>query len=140
MFFIAQHIPMTQAVRPLFYSMAGVDIGKRVYMGGIRFDTWFPQGIHIGSGCTITDGCVLLSHFYDVEKEAHHYYRGEVKIGNNVLVIKPVTIGDGAVIGAGSVVTKNIPANEVWAGVPAKFIKKRYSKEIFNKEKLKSLL
>jgi acetyltransferase-like isoleucine patch superfamily enzyme len=117
--------------------MAGVDIkgGGGVNMGIIHFDTWFPQGIHIDSGCTITNGCVLLSHFYDIEKEAHSYYRGEITIGKNVyigtnvLVVKPVSIGDGAVIGAGSVVTKNIPANEVWAGVPAKFIKQRYFKE-----------
>ena len=39
---------------------------------------------------------------------------------------KPVTIGDGVVIGAGAVVTKNIPPYEVWGGVPAKFICKRY--------------
>lgn len=36
-----------------------------------------------------------------------------------------VVIGDNSIIGAGSIVTKNIPDNEVWAGVPAKFIKKR---------------
>lgn len=41
------------------------------------------------------------------------------------LVVKPVTIGERAIIGAGSVVTKDIPANEVWAGNPAKFIRKR---------------
>ena len=36
-----------------------------------------------------------------------------------------VHIGDGAVIAAGSVVTKDIPAFEVWGGIPARFIKKR---------------
>ncbi|WP_288607103.1 hypothetical protein [Prevotellamassilia timonensis] len=36
-----------------------------------------------------------------------------------------VTIGDGAIIGAGAVVTKDVPANQVWAGNPAKFIKTR---------------
>ena len=40
-------------------------------------------------------------------------------------MVKPVTIGERAIIGAGSVVTKDIPANEVWAGNPAKFIRKR---------------
>ena len=43
----------------------------------------------------------------------------------NTLVVKPVTIGERAIIGAGSVMTKDIPANEVWAGNPAKFIRKR---------------
>ena len=47
-----------------------------------------------------------------------------VFIGVDTVICKPVTIGDGAVIGAGSVVTKNIPPYELWAGVPARFIKK----------------
>ncbi|MDR1653374.1 MAG: acyltransferase [Prevotellaceae bacterium] len=136
LFFIANNIPMTMRIRPIFYRLAGIDIARgTVYMGVIHCDTWFPQGIHIGSGVTITSGCLLLTHFYDIDKEPHSYYRGEITIGKNVyiatnvLIVKPVSIGDGAVIGAGSVVTKNIPANEVWAGVPAKFIKKRYCKE-----------
>lgn len=45
--------------------------------------------------------------------------------GAGVRILKGVTIGDGAVVGAGAVVTTNIPAYEIWAGVPAKFIKKR---------------
>lgn len=48
-----------------------------------------------------------------------------VWIGAHVIVLPGVTIGEGAIIGAGSVVSKNIPPYEIWAGVPAKFIKKR---------------
>ena len=44
-------------------------------------------------------------------------------IGNNVILL-PVTIGKNSVVGAGSVVTRNIPDSEVWAGNHAKFIKK----------------
>ncbi|MDD7449027.1 MAG: hypothetical protein PUK62_07400 [Prevotellaceae bacterium] len=43
----------------------------------------------------------------------------------NTIIANSVTIGDNAVIGAGSIITCDIPANEVWAGNPAKFIKKR---------------
>lgn len=43
-----------------------------------------------------------------------------VKIGASVTILCGVRIGEGAVIGAGSVVTKNIPPGETWAGVPAK--------------------
>ena len=46
-----------------------------------------------------------------------------VFIGTSVIILKGVTIGDEAVIAAGSVVTKDIPAREVWGGNPAKFIK-----------------
>lgn len=51
----------------------------------------------------------------------------DVWIGDHVLIKAGVTVGDGAVIGMGSVVTKNIPPYEIWAGNPAKLIKKRFS-------------
>jgi acetyltransferase-like isoleucine patch superfamily enzyme len=44
-------------------------------------------------------------------------------LGGHVTVLKGVTIGEGAVIGAGSVATRDIPDFEVWAGVPAKRIR-----------------
>lgn len=47
-----------------------------------------------------------------------------VFIGADVTIMKGVSIGDYAVIGAGSVVRTNIPANEIWAGNPAVFVKK----------------
>lgn len=47
-----------------------------------------------------------------------------VFIGMNSLIVNTVTIGNHAVIAAGSVVTKDIPSGELWGGVPAKFIKK----------------
>ena len=61
-------------------------------------------------------------------------YYGEVKIGEhvfigmNVLIVNAVSIGDLAVVGAGSVVLKDIPAGEIWAGNPARFIRKRNKK------------
>lgn len=49
----------------------------------------------------------------------------DVWIGRGVAVLKGVTIGDGAVIGANSVVTHDVPPGEIWAGVPARFLRKR---------------
>jgi acetyltransferase-like isoleucine patch superfamily enzyme len=48
----------------------------------------------------------------------------DVFIGANSIIMKGVTIGDKSVIGAGSVVTRDIPGAEIWAGNPAKFIRK----------------
>lgn len=47
-----------------------------------------------------------------------------VFIGGNSYVLKGVSIGKNSIVGACSVVTKNIPANEIWCGNPAKYIKK----------------
>lgn len=49
----------------------------------------------------------------------------DVWIGDDVLILSGVTIGDGACIGARSVVAKNVGRYEIWAGNPARFIKKR---------------
>lgn len=45
-------------------------------------------------------------------------------IGAHSIILKGVTIGSNSIVGAGSVVTKDIPDNEIWAGNPAKFVKK----------------
>jgi acetyltransferase-like isoleucine patch superfamily enzyme len=46
-----------------------------------------------------------------------------VFIGAHSLILKGLTIGENSIIGAGSVVTKSVPANQIWAGNPAKFIR-----------------
>lgn len=46
-------------------------------------------------------------------------------VGANTIVCNTVRIGKNSVVGANSVVTKDIPDNEIWAGNPAKFIKKK---------------
>ena len=48
----------------------------------------------------------------------------EVWIGTHVIVLPGVTIGKGAIIAAGSVVNKNVPAYEIWGGSPARFLQK----------------
>ena len=57
-------------------------------------------------------------------KSAPILIRKGVFIGACTIVLKGVTIGSRSIVGAGSVVTKNIPDGEIWAGNPAKFIRK----------------
>ncbi len=54
-------------------------------------------------------------------------------IGANSVIMPSITIGNGAVVGAGAVVTKDVPDYAIVAGVPAKVIKYRFSKEIIEK-------
>lgn len=60
-------------------------------------------------------------------KSAPITFGKRVFIGGHCIILKGVTIGDGAVVGAGSVVTKDIPAGEIWAGNPAKNVGKVYN-------------
>lgn len=54
----------------------------------------------------------------------------DVWVGANAIILNGANIGVGAVVGAGAVVTKDIPCYEIWGGVPAKKIRDRFSKEI----------
>ncbi len=56
----------------------------------------------------------------------------DVWIGANVIILPNVTIGEGAIVGAGSVVTKSIPPYSVAVGNPARIIKRRFTKDQLN--------
>ncbi|MFG6382134.1 MAG: acyltransferase [Muribaculum sp.] len=104
-------------------------IKGRCFIGsGVQFDGIYPNLIEIGEGCVTTSGTIILSHFFNTNDRC--FYAGKVVIGKrvfigmNTLIVNAVNIGDDAVIGAGSIVNRDIPAGEIWAGNPAKFIKK----------------
>lgn len=91
----------------------------------------FKKGkIHIGKNVRIAQNVSLLAGSYSLQKgNRFKSIEGFIKIGDNVwlganVVIMPnVIIGANSVVGSNSVVTKDIPENEVWAGVPARFIR-----------------
>lgn len=102
---------------------------KHTFIGtDVGWDTVHPEKIIIESGVRITARTSILTHF--INPLNGDYTSGEVRIkknafiGTNTIITKPVTIGERSVIGAGSVVTKDIPNDEVWAGNPAKLIRK----------------
>lgn len=57
----------------------------------------------------------------------------DVWIGANVVILRGVTVGDGAILAAGAVVTKDVPPYTIVGGVPAKVIKKRFDDEIIER-------
>jgi acetyltransferase-like isoleucine patch superfamily enzyme len=70
---------------------------------------------------------------FDRPKDIVTIINHDVWIGQYCLIKQGVTIGTGAVIGMGSVLTKDVPPYEIWAGNPAKFIKKRFDEETIEK-------
>lgn len=91
--------------------------------------------VMIGSGCKIYDSdfhsldfSERISAFLDfkVDKNAKNIsvtLKKGAWIGGHSIILKGVSIGENSIIGAGSVVTKDVPANQIWAGNPAKFVK-----------------
>jgi acetyltransferase-like isoleucine patch superfamily enzyme len=93
------------------------------------------QQLEIGSNCALGPGCYLTDHDHGLDPtlpplgqpmiHASTRLGNEVWLGANVIVLKGVTIGDRAVVGAGSVVTQDIPADAVAVGVPARVVRLR---------------
>ena len=87
--------------------------------------------VMIGAGCKIYDHDFHSVHYEErMKTEDSDVKTKPVKIkmgafvGAHSIILKGVTVGEKSVVGAGSVVTKSIPDNEIWAGNPAKFIRK----------------
>ena len=117
---------------PPFYTDCGknIIIGKNVFINACcRFQD--QGGIEIGDGSLIGHNTTIatLNHDFNPEKRANINPK-PVKIGKNVwigpdsTILPGVEIGDGAIVGAGSVVTKSVPKNTIVAGNPAKIIRK----------------
>lgn len=127
------------------------NIGKYSYIG--NFCTVINTSI--GSFCSIADNCIIgganhpiywvstspvfhngknimgknfSSHELKTTEETN--IGNDVWIGNNCLIKSGVSISNGAVIGMGSVVTKDVGAYEIWAGNPAKLIRKRFEEDV----------
>lgn len=104
----------------------GAKIGRRVFID-------HGMGIVIGETTEIGDDAILYKGVVlggtSLEKEKRHPTIGKnVIIGSNSCVLGPVNIGDGARIGSGSVVVKDVPAGATVVGVPGKIVEKKIAK------------
>ena len=105
-------------------------IGKNVFMNH-NCSITCAEEITIGDACNIANNVVIVDHDhrfgkYGVEDglESTPVHIGKnVWIGANAVILRGVSIGDGSIIAAGAVVNHDIPAYEIWGGVPAKKIR-----------------
>ena len=116
-------------IRPKYLIMSEVNIGTNVeiknsiigekskinhfaYIGDAKLE----NAVNIGAGVVTAN--------YDGKNKSITKIGQNAFIGSNATLIAPINLGDNTYIGAGSVVTKNVPKNQTWAGNPAKLLKK----------------
>lgn len=129
---IGKPVAETFRLFPPFYTNCGrnITVGSRVFINtGCHFQD--QGGITLGDGTLLGNSVVLttMNHDFDPEKRGITYpapiVTGKnVWIGSNATILPGVHIGDGAIVGAGSVVTKDVPPNTIVAGAPAAIIRK----------------
>lgn len=116
---------------PPFFTDCGknISIGKNVFINsGCRFQD--QGGITIGDDTLIGHNVVLATLNHEIKPEkrknmvpAPILIGKNVWIGANATILPGITIGDNSVVAAGAVVTKDVPANTIVGGVPAKMIR-----------------
>lgn len=112
-----------------------VEIGAKTVMGQECTISAY-QRVRIGEQCVIADRAMFIDFDHgvvEVERpiRLQGIYKRDVEVGNNVwigygaCVLRGVSVGDNSVIGTNAVVTKDVPANAVVAGIPARIIRMR---------------
>ena len=139
---IAYYIHSPHFLCVFLHKARGVKIPstKNVLIGGnVLIDSVHPELIKIEESVFITRGVTILAHFNPTPYQKSWgmtKVTGEILlkkgcfIGSGAIILPHVTIGEGAVVGAGSVVTKNVDRFTVVAGNPARLIRKIPIKKI----------
>lgn len=133
-------------IQPITIDTGNVKIGHNCFINsGCKFIDF--GGITIGNNVGLSVGVTLITNNHPcnpltldkwVDVKEPIVIEDDVWIGANAIVVGNVTIGKGAMIGAGSIVTRDIPPGEVWAGNPARYIETvdEYKKKFAEKHRL----
>ncbi len=116
-----------------------VEIGQKTVMGQECTISAY-QRVRIGEQCVIADRAMFIDFDHgvvEVERpiRVQGIYKRDVVVGSNVwigygaCILRGVSVGDNAIIGTNSVVTKDVPANAIVAGIPARVIRMREAPE-----------
>jgi tetrahydrodipicolinate N-succinyltransferase len=107
------------SLRPWLHRLRGAHIGKNVWISHfVYIDDCHPDGISIGDNCAIGLRTTIFAHLY--WGPLRHEHTGKVVIerdvfvGPHCVILPDVTIGEGAVLKAGTVVSRNVPPHTLW--------------------------
>lgn len=123
---LARYTPFLSWKNWMYRTFLKMEVGEQTAFAlMVMVDIMFPELIRVGKNCVIGYNTTILAHEYLVEE----YRLGEVKIGDNVLIganstiLPGVTIGDGAIVAAGTLVHKDVPAGAFVGGNPMRIIR-----------------
>jgi len=126
------------SLRILLHKARGVQIGEGVFIGEqVHLDDYAPELIKLANGVRVAAQTIIMSHKRDiggcykkemkaVEVPIKHFetiLEEDVQVGIRSIIMPGVRIGKGAIIGAGSLVTRDIPEYSLAIGVPAEVVK-----------------
>nr|WP_218652815.1 acyltransferase [Paenibacillus sp. 79R4] len=125
---IARYCPILSLKNWIYRHILGMKVGEHTAFGlMVMVDVFFPEKLTIGRNSVIGYNTTILAHEYLIRE----YRLGEVHIGNEVMIganttiLPGVTIGDGAVVAAGSVVHKDVAPGSFVGGNPLREIERK---------------
>jgi acetyltransferase-like isoleucine patch superfamily enzyme len=123
---IARFTPSLRMKNWLYRVFLKMEIGSQTAIAlMVMVDVMFPERIKIGANSIIGYNTTILAHEYLIEEYrlGHVVIGDRVMVGANCTILPGVTIGDGAIVGAGTVVHKDVPPGAFVAGNPMKQIR-----------------
>jgi acetyltransferase-like isoleucine patch superfamily enzyme len=124
-------------LRPILWRWMGAKVGENCFIG---YDVWVDLTnthlVEVEDNVHITNKCLLLCHQRKIDEycvgddftklpyiKAKIILKKGCSIGMNTMIMPGVTVGEGAIVGGGSLVTKDVPAWTIAVGRPAKVVK-----------------
>jgi acetyltransferase-like isoleucine patch superfamily enzyme len=126
-----------RSIRPKVWRWMGAKVGRNVFIGmEVMIDSSYAEMITLEDNVHIASRCILLCHQRDLSKyfvgsdyAALPYKKDKITlkkgclVATNTMIMPGVTIGEGAIVGAFSLVTKDVPAWSIATGRPAKVVR-----------------